>query len=86
VRTAAAVSGDTTRRDGAVGSSRRVPSGPTVASTRRGGRVSPPLAMVVNTSSICIGVTAMPFPIGIEARLVALYSSTGSRMPVDSPG
>ena len=66
------------RRDDRVGvapsgRSWRCPSASIVAATRRGGRATPSLAIVAYTSSICIAVTAMPLPIGIDAMLVSLY-------------
>src|SRR5262245_65292751 len=50
-RIVAAVCGDTTCRDSGAGWSRRTPSLSSDAATRRGGRLAPPLAIVVYTSS-----------------------------------
>ena len=70
--TASAVAGETTWCGAGSGASWRLPSAPIVAATSRGGRAIPWSAIVVYTSSICIGVTAMPYPIGIEPMLVSL--------------
>ncbi len=63
-----------------------VPSGPIVPRTSLGCTQRPSFAIVEYTETIWSGVAAIPWPYAIVARLVSFHWSSGSMMPLDSPG
>ena len=65
-RICSAVCSDTTRRGSPSSTGWRSPSASTVSITSFGGTYTPSLASTLYASSICIAVTEMPWPIGIE--------------------
>ena len=59
---------------------------PLTFSTMWAGRRTPPLAIAEYATAICIGVTAMPWPIGRLPIEAPEYLASGSTMPLSSPG
>ena len=55
-------------------------------STRCGVGLTPPFPIVAYALTICIGVTAMPCPIGTVPIVDPYHFSSGSTMPGLSPG
>ena len=59
---------------------------PPIFSTRCGVTRTPPFAIVAYAETICIGVTAMPCPIGTVPIVEPDHWSSGSTMPGSRPG
>ena len=59
---------------------------PWIRFTTCGCTSTPPLAIAEYMAAICIGVTAMPWPIGMLPIDESYHLSGGSRMPGASPG
>ena len=59
---------------------------PSIRFTTCGCTSTPPFAIAEYMAAICIGVTAMPWPIGMLPIDESYHLSGGSRMPGASPG
>ena len=86
VRSVRADSGEMTRTASGAGIGVRTPSGPTVASTIRGGMRTPSLATAWYMPAICSAVTERPCPMGRLPKVEPDQVSRAGTRPGLSPG